>query len=95
MTTYTLDDVGPRPTGKPYSARDKQNIIDGWNRWEATGRARFVWERQMARARAEIPDALEAVYDVLTDEQKAALAPDVVDKIEAKKALRAQRPQGE
>ena len=92
MATYTLADIGARPNGKPYSTRDKQDIIDGWNAWETTGRARLVWEWQMARARAEIPDALEAIYDVLTDAQKAALAPDVAQKIAAKKTLRDARP---
>ena len=50
------------------------------------------WEAAMVESDDVIPRALEDIYDAMTDTQKAAVAQVTRDKIEAKKALRGQKP---
>lgn len=50
------------------------------------------WKRQMNALEKHVPDHIEKIIDVLTDEQKAALDPVIKSIYDQKKIKRSQKP---
>ena len=58
----------------------------------ADGLAHAEWKRKISGTDRRIPRWAEDLFDVLTDAQKAALAPETRAKIDHKKTVRAAEP---
>lgn len=87
----TIADVGDIPGKAPLTDDERRAFADEWAA-EAAARPLRQWQAAMAATDAEVPRALEDLFDALAPAQQAAVAPATRDKIAAKKALRAARP---
>lgn len=87
----TIADVGNIPGKPPLNAEEKQAFL---NEWTAAVAARPLrdWQARMRETDAEVPRALEDLYDALPPELRATVAEHTRQRIALKKALRSQRP---
>lgn len=53
------------------------------------------WQQEIAATDAHLPRALEDIIDALDAETKSRIASKTMDRFNAKKAIRARKPQGE
>jgi hypothetical protein len=87
----TIADVGDIPGKPPLTPEERQGFLDEWTA-ELAARPHREWQARMRETDAEVPRALEDLYDALPLELQTALAEPTRQRIALKKAIRAQRP---
>lgn len=87
---YTWKDVGENTNGKPLSQAERQAIADQWNAWDADKPMRD-WKRAMGRSDRTMDARLvEELADLAAN--GIPLSQNSIDKLTARKALRASKP---